>query len=225
MALQDPKRTRTQADDLFIEVDRVLREEEKYSVGEAMILCEELRRVLVCKARTEGDDLGVPVKIDRAWHLAVLNTKEYRSYCFLHFNKVIQHSTNTDKATLPARIQKTKEIYLKLFKVNPRSFAWSDEEPTNPSSKEEPFIIPSVKKEEKALIYVRTLTGTTMPFTVTLSITVLQLMQWISSFHNYTVGSQRLIFEGKQLEEHRTLESCGIKNESTIDLVLRMSGC
>ncbi len=224
MPLPDPKRTRIQAVDLFVELDRVLREDEKYTVGEAMILCEELRRVLVCKARTV-DDLGVPAKIDRAWHLAVLNTKEYRSYCFLHFDKVVDHSTNTDKATLPARIQKTKEVYLKLFKVSPRSFAWSDEEPANPPPKEEPFIIPSVKEEEKALIYVKTLTGTTMPFTVTLSITVLQLMQLIASYNNYSVESQRLIFAGKQLEEHRTLESCGIKNESTIELVLRLSGC
>ena len=39
------------------------------------------------------------------------------------------------------------------------------------------------------------------------------------------VDQQRLIYAGKLLEDGRTLEYYGIRHESTINVVLRLTGC
>ncbi|XP_031631854.1 polyubiquitin-like [Contarinia nasturtii] len=39
------------------------------------------------------------------------------------------------------------------------------------------------------------------------------------------VTMQRLIFRGKQLEDGKTIEECGIENNSTVHFYLRLRGC
>jgi large subunit ribosomal protein L40e len=81
-------------------------------------------------------------------------------------------------------------------------------------------------KEQKGMqIYVKTLTGKTITVEVDPNNTVEDLKYMIHDSEGYGVESQRLIFEGKQLEDGRTLRDYNIQDESLVHLILRIRGC
>lgn len=83
-------------------------------------------------------------------------------------------------------------------------------------------------------VYVRTLTGKTLPLRVAGSDIVLDLKRKLHDktglppesqvCNNYTIfsPSQRVLFSGKQLEDSRTLDSYGIAKEATLFLVVNV---
>lgn len=73
-------------------------------------------------------------------------------------------------------------------------------------------------------IFVKNLSGKTTTIEVEPSFTVLQLKGLISDKEGISVSDQRLIFEGKALDDQRTLDDHGIVDMSTIHLVLRLQG-
>ncbi|CAN6348618.1 unnamed protein product [Urochloa humidicola] len=74
-------------------------------------------------------------------------------------------------------------------------------------------------------IIVRELTRKTFTFRVKSSDTVNSVKVKVYEMKGIRPTHQRFIFAGKQLEDTRTLAYYNIKNESTIDLVLRICGC
>jgi Ubiquitin family len=97
------------------------------------------------------------------------------------------------------------------------------------------FVIPAAVGNGPALdlssaaqvsIFCREVTGATSTLVVRLEDTVWQVMEQLSDRNHFTpVTQMRLIFNGKQMEQDRTLGELGILAESTIHLVLRMRGC
>ena len=72
------------------------------------------------------------------------------------------------------------------------------------------------------LVFVKNLLGQILPQEVEHSDTVLSLMIKVSAdFNNLPPEHMRMIFRGKQLEEHRTMEYYKVEKESTIQLVYR----
>ena len=76
-------------------------------------------------------------------------------------------------------------------------------------------------------IFLKTLTGNTIPLDVNPTDTVDQMKAQVQEKEGIPPDQQRLVFKSKPLEENLTLSEYDIKNEDTIYLVLRVydDGC
>ena len=73
-------------------------------------------------------------------------------------------------------------------------------------------------------IMIKTLTGKTLCLSVNSNDTVNEIKQKIQQKEGIPLEQQRLVFNGKQLEDNLKLGEYNISNDSTIHLVLRLRG-
>ena len=73
-------------------------------------------------------------------------------------------------------------------------------------------------------VFVKTLTGKTITLSVECSFTVYQFKQQIREKEGIPIYSQRLFFVGKKLENARKLSDYQVVKESTVHLILRLTG-
>jgi ubiquitin-large subunit ribosomal protein L40e len=73
-------------------------------------------------------------------------------------------------------------------------------------------------------VFVKTLTGQSIAIDYRADLTIAELKNEVSSREGVPVQQQRLIFQGKQLENDSTLEDYNIQPPNTIHLVLHVKG-
>ena len=82
--------------------------------------------------------------------------------------------------------------------------------------------LPKVRQVMKVLI--RTMTGKTIPLEVDVNDTIENVKTRIFVVEGIPSAQRRLIFAGKQLQDQQTLAYCGIQENDTLHLVLRLRG-
>ena len=73
-------------------------------------------------------------------------------------------------------------------------------------------------------IFIKTLSGKTIPMDINDSDTIGSIKQRIFEKEGIPIDQQRLVFNGKQLEDAQTIGSYGIEADSNVHLVLRLKG-
>lgn len=72
--------------------------------------------------------------------------------------------------------------------------------------------------------FVKTLTGKTIVMSQNDDMTILAVKQEIAELERIPVDQQRLVYQGKQLEDNQTLKYYEIHGGATLHLVLRLRG-
>ncbi len=89
----------------------------------------------------------------------------------------------------------------------------------------DPIADPNVVQDgESGQFYVKTLTGKNIMLSHSPDMTILDVKQFVCEQESIPVEQQRLIFQGKQLEDNQTLGNYAIHPDSTLHLVLRLRG-
>ena len=70
--------------------------------------------------------------------------------------------------------------------------------------------------------YIKTLTGKTIVCSLDPNMTIYSVKEQIAQAEQIPVEQQRLVYQGKQLEDNQTLGSYGILNNACLHLVLRL---
>uniref|UniRef100_A0A6C0CLC1 Ubiquitin-like domain-containing protein n=1 Tax=viral metagenome TaxID=1070528 RepID=A0A6C0CLC1_9ZZZZ len=179
-------------------------------------------------------ELSPPPYLDQIWHHFLLNPVEYSYACSCLFNLFYCGSINHTRFTsiIPhnplgsgrseeervSAIIKTQTIYCQLFQQlkpgarNGMEMVWS---------------IYTLEEPRKGgyQVFINELDGSvnTVYVNANDSIYMLKCMTYMNN--GISPCSQRLIFNGKQLEDSRSVSDYNIQSQSTIHLVLRLRGC
>jgi len=73
-------------------------------------------------------------------------------------------------------------------------------------------------------VFLKTLQGKTIPMEVSSSDTIQSVKSRIHEKEGIPIDQQRLVFNGKQLEDNNTISDYGITTDASVHLVLRLKG-
>lgn len=179
---------------------------------------EEYLRFLVLKLLCDDFDTLPPAlspshAVDAVWHTHMLLPHAYARTCRVLLpgqDAVFKHSPVPRSD--PIRYARTLKMYKNVFGITPNPAAWPDEAQSPAPSSE-------------IQIFVKTLARKSFSVHIPPEATIEHLKAKLQEAWDFSVNQQRLFYAGRQLEDGRTLCDYSIGPQSTLRVVLRLSGC
>jgi ubiquitin-like protein Nedd8 len=206
------------------------------SLKEASDLAVEYLRFIHLKVVIDVDDqpstLAPSPDIDSLWHQHLLDTRSYKEMerLLLPNGKFIHHNPfKKDQPNYQGRLENTRMHYQDFFHSAPPTDIWGIN-----ISEMESKVIQDVKKQRAAYktavgdaiaIDVKMMTGKFRTIVVPLNATVADLKKVIEVVENVTPEQQRLVIDGRKLEDDRRLKDYNIGTGSIVHMVLNLRGC
>jgi hypothetical protein len=196
---------------------------------------EEYSKFIFLKIQENDFDatkLSPSLVIDEVWHYHMSMPKHYRDFnkkIFGLIDNFIDHNPEGAKnyAERERRFQNTIEAYRRYFSEDPKGFIWDMRLPLELTP--EDIERRKVPDRRNIMIKIRTLNRKDLDVFVDLhefGDYVEDLKTLIEAREKIPINQQRMIFNGKQLEDCRKLCSYEKMSEgSMLHLVIRLSGC
>ena len=203
----------------LVQLEKRVEREMKVSPAIAKTRVETYRRVMHLKRKMNDwthEKFSFGKTIDEVWHLHILDTKGYKSFCGKNMIHHYPEASQDPLEKIMARLIGTQEEYKKTY-----GLTYDAGEDTSQDDNK----TPAVATQGMIQIFVKTLTGKTHVLQVNGTGTILDVKNEIYRTNGIPVCEQRMIFAGKQLYDDWSLCDHNILNNATLHLVLRMTGC
>jgi len=200
---------------------KYLLKQEVYPVNVIRDLIEEYRNFMHAKVDTQDFDaikLSPAPMIDTVWHAHVLMSKDYIPFCNSICGQYIHHDPfgEFDKSEKSVRYQRTIEWLHINHNYGLNNDIWYSDE-----SREHFF----VTSKDSFQIFAKSHNGKTFAFRVNTDTKIWMLKVKLYYKTQICPDSMRLIFAGKCLDNSKTFGEYNIDVDTTLHLVLRLSGC
>ena len=145
-----------------------------------------------------------------------------------HFGCSIHHNPiKREQPEYSERLSRTKKLYMKKFYSAPPDDIWSDlvENEKNTPIKEEGAPASSSSSNAEMTISVILLSGKIISIVCRKSDTILTIKEKCGSHLDIPFLQQRIIYNGKQLEDDKLISDYNIVDGCSVHLVKRIGGC
>lgn len=153
--------------------------------------------------------------VDSLWHSAILDTDFYEELQGALGFRIRHRPEGVNESNNETRLVAMRALYTAFFTGEPNETA------ARSRRSDSSFEIP----DDEFRITIRGLQRPKTSMAVNARMSVRTLKSFIEDIEGVHVVDQRILFQGRQLEDSVSLGAYGIQSESTVYMSLRLRGC